>query len=86
MPGSRNWSTLTANRDLTLSNKLTASGVGSVATRAIGDVVTVVRQGVGAFNLVVKNHAAATLYTFTGAGSAGTFKQFEWDGTAWTVY
>ena len=76
---------LTTNRDLVLSDKLTASGAGSTVPRVAGDIVRVHRAGAGAFNLVVKDHAAATLYTFVGAASAGTLKAFEWTGAAWVA-
>lgn len=76
---------LTANRTLTLSDKLAASGAGSTSTRMAGDIIEVHRTGAGAFDLIVSDQAAAVLFTFTGAASAGTVKSFEWSGTAWTA-
>ena len=76
---------LTADRTLTLSNRIAGSGPGYVSTRPAGDIVHVHRTGGGAFNLVVANQSGTTLATFTGAASAGTELAFEWSGTAWTA-
>lgn len=76
---------LSAARTLTLSDKLRPSGAGAASVRRSGDLVEVHRTGAGAFDLVVADHAAATLYTFVGAASAGTSKTFEWTGSAWVA-
>lgn len=76
---------LTANRSLTLSDRWASSGAGTQSTRRAGDIVQITRTGAanGAFDLLVKDHTGATLYTFAGAGSANTEKFLEWSGSAW---
>ena len=77
--------TLTANRTLTLSDKVAASGAGATSVRMAGDVIEVFRTAGGAFDLVVADQTGAPLFTFSGSGSANTAKSFEWSGTAWTA-
>jgi hypothetical protein len=77
--------TFTGNRTLTLSDNWSASGAGSASKRLAGDILTVNRVADGAFNLVVQDQHGASLYTFSGSGSAGTSKSFEWSGSAWSA-
>lgn len=77
---------ITANRNIVLSDKLRASGMGSTVQRERGDTVTVYRTAAatGSFNLDVKQADGTTTAFAMPVGEA--VKRFIWDGSTWSAY